>query len=102
MARANMMGWATMLVVVMALYAGKAEGLFCIDDCAREHAQEKGGSMRQYLWECGVECNSNSGRKYPTSSTVEAKALRTRSFGPSNRVPPMIVQDLHQQFPCNC
>ncbi|KAI3907542.1 hypothetical protein MKW98_016186 [Papaver atlanticum] len=83
MARANMMGWAVMLVVVMALYAGKAEGLFCIDDCAREHAKEHGGSMVKYLLDCGEECRNNSGWSYPTSSTVEAKALRSRSFGPS-------------------
>ncbi|KAI3871859.1 hypothetical protein MKX03_014979 [Papaver bracteatum] len=85
MARANMMGWAMMLVVVMALYAGKAEAWPCALDCAKEHAQEHGGSVVSYLPDCFGDCRDGSGWSYPTNSTVEAnKALHTRSFGPSN------------------
>ncbi|KAI3943048.1 hypothetical protein MKW92_000058 [Papaver armeniacum] len=85
MARANMMGWAVMLVVVMALYAGKAEAWPCALDCAKEHAQEHGGSVVSYLMDCTEDCRNGSGwSDLTSSSTDEANALRTRSFGPIN------------------
>ncbi|MCL7033736.1 hypothetical protein MKW94_014412 [Papaver nudicaule] len=63
MARANtIMGCAMLLVVVMALYVGKAQGAtgVCIYDCAREHAAEHGGSWGYYLPECGGLCLQGS------------------------------------------
>ncbi|KAI3962354.1 hypothetical protein MKX01_005356 [Papaver californicum] len=36
MARANIMGWGMLVVVVMALYVGKAEELFYIENCVSE------------------------------------------------------------------
>ncbi|KAI3910933.1 hypothetical protein MKW98_022620 [Papaver atlanticum] len=52
MARANMIGWAMLLVAVMALNVGKAEGWPCQVDCAKEHAQEQGGSVMSHMFEC--------------------------------------------------
>ncbi|KAI3895015.1 hypothetical protein MKW92_036802 [Papaver armeniacum] len=60
MARANMIGWAMLLVAVMALYVGKAEAWPCQLDCAREHAQEQGGSVASHMWECFGACFDHS------------------------------------------
>ncbi|KAI3989728.1 hypothetical protein MKX01_009220 [Papaver californicum] len=60
MARANMMGWVMLVVVVMALYVGKAQGFPCIYDCASEQAQEHGGSAWSFISLCYDLCSSNS------------------------------------------
>ncbi|KAI3880879.1 hypothetical protein MKX03_032704 [Papaver bracteatum] len=60
MARANMMGWAMLSVAVMALYVSKAEGWPCDLDCAKEHAQEQGGSVASHLAECFLLCWDHS------------------------------------------
>ncbi|RZC89513.1 hypothetical protein C5167_027051 [Papaver somniferum] len=73
MARANMMGWAMLVVVVMALYVGKAEAWPCAYDCAVEHAEEHGGSWSDYIVQCVGECREHSPPRL-LSSIDEVKA----------------------------
>ncbi|KAI3895011.1 hypothetical protein MKW92_036798 [Papaver armeniacum] len=60
MARANMMGWAMLVVVVMALYVGKAEAWLCAFDCATERAEEHGEGWVGYIPECFGACREHS------------------------------------------
>ncbi|KAI3859052.1 hypothetical protein MKW98_008697 [Papaver atlanticum] len=73
MAGANMMGWAMLVVVVMALYVGKAEAWPCAFDCAREHAEEQGGNWWDYAVQCTGECRDHSPPRL-SSSTDEVRA----------------------------
>ncbi|KAI3895012.1 hypothetical protein MKW92_036799 [Papaver armeniacum] len=73
MARANMMGWAMLVVVVMALYVNKAEAWPCAYDCAREHAEEHGGGWLGYVPECVGDCREHAPPRL-SSSIDEVRA----------------------------
>ncbi|RZC89512.1 hypothetical protein C5167_027050 [Papaver somniferum] len=75
MARANMIGWAMLLVAVMALYVGKAEGWPCQLDCAREHAQEQGGSVASPLMECFGACLDHSKHVHKAKPSAETQKV---------------------------
>ncbi|KAI3910934.1 hypothetical protein MKW98_022621 [Papaver atlanticum] len=74
MARENTMGWAVLVVVVMALYVGKAEAWPCAYDCARERAEEHGGGWLGYIPECIESCREHSPPRVSVSSIDEVRA----------------------------
>ncbi|KAI3880880.1 hypothetical protein MKX03_032705 [Papaver bracteatum] len=60
MERANIISWVMLVVVVMALYVGTAEAWPCAYDCAKEHAEQHGGSRWGYVPECMELCLHHS------------------------------------------
>ncbi|KAI3989729.1 hypothetical protein MKX01_009221 [Papaver californicum] len=113
MAGANMMGWAMLLVVVMALYVGKAQAGLCIVDCSQERAAERGGSAWSYAVECFNACSDNSFVQVPAKPSpqlekalellaqapelqqddVKLPSLGRKAFPPSHQT--LIVEDFH-------
>ncbi|MCL7040524.1 hypothetical protein MKW94_005816 [Papaver nudicaule] len=84
---ANMMGWAMLLVVVMASYVGKAEGAtgVCIYDCYQEK-NPSGAEAAAAVVQCYAECLHYSGLKTQVKSSPKMqKALELLAEAPEKQ-----------------
>ncbi|MCL7033532.1 hypothetical protein MKW94_022112 [Papaver nudicaule] len=101
---ANMMGWAMLLVVVMALYVGKAQGAtgVCAVDCTREKKPGWGDLVYAGI-ECFGECLHYSVRPSPQLQKALELLAQAPEVQENINVPslgrkalaPMIYQDFH-------
>ncbi|MCL7033531.1 hypothetical protein MKW94_022111 [Papaver nudicaule] len=102
----NMMGWAMLVVVVMASYVGKAQGWnsgICAVDCVRQKHPKTAWEITTAGIECYGECLHYSVKPSPQLQ----KALELLAHAPETQpnfkdpslgrkaLAPMIYQDFH-------